>query len=146
MKLHLRPRPYQAGDINMQELITRINDKTGEPIIEERAALSGFYYVNGYRLSCTDLGKHGVKIELMHKQEGSGAIILPPKKAEECGGWLLQTMGQRGLNLPEELSQILKRLIKEKRLDRILKRGDKKMIRDVLKFLRGKQSRNWSWC
>ena len=105
----------------MQELIADINDKTGELIIEERSALSEFHYVNGYTLSFTDLGKHGVKIELIHKQEGSGAIILPPKRTKECGRWLLQTLGQRNLNLPKELSEILERLIKEKKLDRILK-------------------------
>ena len=126
----------------MQELIAKINDNTGEPIIEERSALSGFYYENGYTFSCTDLGKDGVKMELIHKQEGGGAIILPPKKTEEYGRWLLQTLGQRNLNLPKELSEILKRLIKEKRLDRILKRGDKKIIKDVLKFLKGQRSRN----
>ena len=126
----------------MQELITEINDKTGEPIIKQYSALSVFHYENGYALSCTDLGNRGVKVELIHKQQDSGAVILPPKKTEECGRWLLQTLGQRSYNLPKELSHILERLIKEKKLDQILKWGDKKIIKEVLKLLKAQRSTN----
>lgn len=126
----------------MRDLITGIDYKTGELIIDKDSALPGFYYKDGYILSCTDLGKAGVKIELTHRNEGSGAIILPPDKAQDYLGWLLQTLGHRNHALSEEFVEILKRLINEKKLDKILKRGDKKKVKDVLKFLKNLQSRN----
>lgn len=123
----------------MVELITKIDEMTGKPIIEEQSALSGFRYENGYMFSATDLGNKGVKVELVHKQDDGGAIILPPRKAEECGRWLLQTLGQRHHNLPEELLDVLDRLAKRKGLHRILKWGDKKKIKNSLKLLRSQQ-------
>jgi hypothetical protein len=99
-------------------------------------ALPEFRYQDGYTLWATDLGKRGVKIELVHTQDVGGAIILPPKKAGECGKWLLETLGQDRLGLPTELSDILERLAKQKASGRILKRGDKKKIKDALKVLK----------
>ena len=126
----------------MRDLIAKIDDETDKPIIGERRSLSGFRYENGYTLSCTDLGKNGVKVELVHKHEGSGAIILPPGKTKEYGRWLLQTISQRNHNPSKELAEILKRLINEKKLNKIFKRGDKKKVRDALNFLKSTRSKN----
>lgn len=125
----------------MLELITRIDDKTGKPVTKEQSALSEFCYEDGYLFSATDLGKRGVKVELVHGQEDGGAIILPPRKAKECGRWLLQTIGQTSFGFPKELPDILDRLVKEKKAGRILKRGDKKKIKDTLKVLKSQPSK-----
>jgi len=125
----------------MLELITGIDDKTGNPVAKERSALSEFCYEDGYVFSATDLGKRGVKIELVHRQEDGGAIILPPRKAEECGRWLLQTIGQTGLGFPKELPDILDRLVKEKNAGRVLRWGEKKKIKDAVKLLRNQPSK-----
>ena len=58
---------------NMQEIITKIDGKTGTPVVEKRAALAGFLFRDGYKFLATDLGKQGVKIELSHKDEDSAA-------------------------------------------------------------------------
>jgi hypothetical protein len=100
------------------------------------SALSAFSFENGYRFSATDLGNQGVKINLSHEADGGGAIILPPRKVAECGRWLLNTLGQDRLGLPRELTDILERLSREKAVGRVLKRGDKKKIKDALKVLR----------
>jgi hypothetical protein len=120
------------------ELIIRIDSKTGKPVIEDRPALSEFSYENGYVFRGTDLGGLGVKIELVHKEkeEGGGAIILPPGKAQECAKWLLKTLGQIYPSLPEELPDILKKIVKRKEATRILERGDKKKIKDALRLLK----------
>lgn len=126
----------------MREIITRIDTKTGEPIVEERPALSVFYYEDGYTLLGTDLGGLGVKIELMHKHEGGGAVILPPHKAQECAQWLLRTLGQVNQSLSKELPDILERVIEQRGPAQVLKRGDKKKIKDALKVLRKQASRS----
>ncbi|MHC4617872.1 MAG: hypothetical protein ACYTEQ_08980 [Planctomycetota bacterium] len=122
----------------MAELVIRIDDRTGEPVTENRPSLSEFRYENGYVFCGTDLGGLGVKIELLHKEkeEGGGAIILPPGKARECAKWLLTTLGQTHPHLPKELPEILKKIIKRKEATRILERGDKKKIRDALRLLK----------
>jgi len=120
----------------MQEIITKIDDKTGSPVVEKCVALAGFLFEDGYIFSATDLGKKGVKIELSHKDEDSAAVILPPQKAEECARWLLQTLEQPNRDLLRELPDILKRLTKQKGLGQALQRGDKKKIRDAVKILR----------
>ena len=113
-----------------EELIIDIDNATGKPISQETPALSGFYYKNGYELVLSDLGKLGVKIELTNAQESSAAVILPPNKTEECSKWMGKTLGLRNQNLPGELSKIFRRLLKEKRPEKILERGDKKIIKD----------------
>ena len=122
----------------MVELIVGINDKTGEPLVEDQAALSAFFYENGYRFSATDLGDEGVKIELVHKQENGGAIILPPGKAQECGEWLLETLGQKKQNLPEDLPDILEMLLEQKVLCRALNSVNKKKIQKAVKALKSR--------
>jgi len=126
----------------MREIITGIDDRTGEPITEKYSSLSSFCYEDGYALLGTDLGNEGVKIELVHKYEDGRAIILPPRKAKECGKWLLRTLGRVGQNLPEGLPDILEKLTKQKRVDRILKRGEKKKIKDAIKVLKKQLPRN----
>jgi hypothetical protein len=119
-----------------QEVITDMDEDTGEPMSRKTGALPGFYYRDGYTLYLADLGKVGVKIELIDAHEGSAAVILPPDKIEECSKWLSKTLGQRCHLLPEELSKILGRLIKEKRPNKILERGDKKTIKEALRLLK----------
>ena len=118
----------------MVRLTTSVNEE-GQLVISRKSAIARFCYEDGYAFLVTDLGKRGVKIELAHEDEGSGAIILPPAKAEECGKWLLQTIGQMKYSPLKELSGILKRVLREKALDRILQRGDKKKIREAVRLL-----------
>ena len=125
----------------MDERITIIDDNTGEPIVDKATALPEFSYKNGYLLSVTDLGKHGVKIELRH-QTDDAAIILPPAEAEQCAAWLLNTIGLKNHDPLTELPDILKRLIKHKQSKRILEHGDKKKIKDAIKVLRHRPSKN----
>lgn len=110
----------------MEETTIKIDDKTGRPTIEKHAALAGFIFVDGYIFSATDLGKNGVKIELSHRAGDSAAVILPIQKAEECGRWLLQSIGQPNRDLLKELQGVLKRLTKQKGLRIALQRGDNK--------------------
>jgi len=126
----------------MREIITIIDSKTGEPVVEERPALSGFYYEDGYTLLGTDLGGLGVKMELMRKHKGGGAVILPPHKARECAQWLQRTLGQVNQSLPKELPDVLERIIEQEGLAPVLKRGDKKKIKDVIKILKAQQGEN----
>jgi len=107
-----------------------------KPAGRRLSALPGFRYCNGYTFRATDLGKQGVKIELMHEEDVGAAIILPPKEAGRCGRWLLQTLGQDRHGLPEELADILQRLSGQKGAERFLEWGDKKKIKDALKILR----------
>jgi hypothetical protein len=109
-------------------------------VVEKRSALSGYCYQNGYVFSVTDLGKQGVKIELVHEYGDGRAIILPPAKAEECAKWLLRTIGQIKHSPLKELCDILQRLMREKSLGRILHRGDKKKIREAVRLLKIQQS------
>lgn len=100
------------------------------------AAFSTFRYKDGYTLSAIDLGVRGVKIELNQTYDDGAAIILPPKKVQDCGKWLLQTLGQDSHGLPRELTDILARLINHKKAGQIFERGDKTRIKDALKILR----------
>lgn len=125
----------------MDELINIIDENTDEAIADETSALARFSYQNGYLLSATDLGKHGVKIELCH-QTDAAAIILPPEEAKQCATWLLNTISLNNHNSLGELSDILQRLIKHKQSKRILEHGDKKKIKDALKLLKHKPSKN----
>ncbi len=118
-----------------QTVIVDTTRNEGKSARRQVAVLPGFYYKNGYTLCLADLGKVGVKIELIDSNEGSAAVILPPEKTEECSKWLSKTIGQRSRSLPEELAKILARLLKEKEPKRILERGDKKTIKEALKLL-----------
>ena len=120
----------------MDRLSLRIGDESGKPINRMYAAFSTFRYEDGYKLSAVDLGIRGVKIELNQTYDAGAAIILPPKKVQDCGKWLLQTLGQDSHGLPRELSDILTRLITHKKAAQILERGDKTKIKDALKILR----------
>lgn len=120
----------------MRQLTAEIDRSTGSSKAGSYSALSGFHYQNGYRLSATDLGNQGVKIELVHEKDIAGAIILPPGKVGECGRWLLETLGQDKHGLPKELFEILQRLSKQKGGELILQRGDKKTIKDTIRILR----------
>jgi hypothetical protein len=126
----------------MEETTIKIDDKTGSPTIEKHAALAGFLFEDGYVFSATDLGNKGVKIELSHRAEDSAAVILPIQKAEECGRWLLQTLGQRNRDLLKELLDVLKRQTKQKGLGIALQRGDKKVISDAIKMLKWQPQQN----
>lgn len=126
----------QGEILMMVELITKIDDKMGEPIIEERRALSRFCYESGYIFLGEDLGNRGVKIQLTGGYEDGRAIILPPEKARECGRWLLRTIGKAKYKLPKELLGILERLIERKGFQQRLRRGDKKIIAQALKVLK----------
>ena len=125
----------------MDELITIIDENMDEAIADETRALTRFSYQNGYLLSVIDLGKHGVKIELRH-QTDDAAIILPPAKAEQCATWLLNTISLKNYDPLIELPAILQRLIKHKQSKRILEHGDKKKIKDAIKVLKLKPSKN----
>jgi len=120
----------------MRQLTAEIDRSAGSSKAGSYSALSGFHYQNGYRLSATDLGNQGVKIELVYERDIAGAIILPPGKVGECGRWLLKTLGQDRHGLPKELPGILQRLSKQKSTELIFQRGDKKTIKDTLRILR----------
>ncbi len=125
----------------MDEMTTIIDENMDEAIPDETSALTRFSYQNGYLLSVIDLGKHGVKIELRH-QADAAAIILPPEEAKQCATWLLNTISLNNHNSLGELPAILQRLIKHKQSKRILEHGDKKKIKDAIKLLKHKPSKN----
>jgi hypothetical protein len=125
----------------MDEMITIIDENTGEPIADRASALTQFSYQDGYLLSVTGLGKHGVKVELRH-QADAAAIILPPEEARQCATWLLNTIDLKNHNSLGELHAILQRLIKHKQSKRILEHGDKRKIKDAIKLLKHKPSKN----
>ena len=120
----------------MKEHSAGLNTKPGKRAGQGLSALPGFHYDNGYMFQATDLGHQGVKIELVHEYDAGGAIILPPKEVGKYGRWLLQTLGQDRYGLPKELPDILKRLTGQKAANRVLRRGDKKKIREALKVLK----------
>ena len=120
----------------MESLSLRIGHESGKPINRMYAAFSTFRYEDGYKLSAIDLGLRGVKIELNQEYDAGAAIILPPNKVQDCGKWLLQTLGQDSHGLPRDLSDILTRLITHKKAAQIFERGDKTKIKDALKLLR----------
>ena len=119
----------------MEEQIAIIDENTGVPVIDKVSAIPEFAYQNGYLLSISDLGKNGVKIELLH-QADEAAVILPPTEAKQCAYWLLNTIGLKNNEPLTKLPDILKRLIKHKQSNRILQYGDKKKIKDAIKALR----------
>ncbi|MHC4061555.1 MAG: hypothetical protein ACYSUC_01240 [Planctomycetota bacterium] len=108
--------------------------------MRKRSALSAFRFENGYTFSATDLGNQGVKVELAHEHQNGGAIILPPAKAQEYAKWILRTIAQREHNSLKELPDILKRLMQQKAIGRMLQRGDKKKIREALRLLKTQHS------
>ncbi|MHC4085160.1 MAG: hypothetical protein ACYSWZ_02615 [Planctomycetota bacterium] len=120
----------------MESLSLRFGNEPGKPINRMYDTFSTFRYEDGYRLSAIDLGLRGVKIELNQTYDAGAAIILPPNKVQDCGKWLLQTLGQDSYGLPRELTDILARLINHKKASQILERGDKTKIKDALKILR----------
>lgn len=123
----------------MEGLSPRFSNTPGRQINQMYTAFSVFRYENGYTLSVVDLGAQGVKVELNRTFDIGGAIILPPEKVQECGRWLLQSLGQDSFGLPRELSDVLSRIIKHKKSSQIFERGDKKKIKDALKILRSEQ-------
>jgi len=135
------PNAASRKVVIMDELITIIDENMNEAIPDETSALTRFSYQNGYLLSVIDLGKHGVKIELRH-QTDAAAIILPPEEAKQCATWLLNTISLNNHNLLGELPAILQRLIKNKQSKRILEHGDKKKIKEAIKLLKHKPSKN----
>ncbi len=120
----------------MSEFTAASDSFLGIPSIERRNNLSRFSYQDGYTLAVTDLGSKGVKVELRHRYDTAGAIILPPGQAGKCGKWLLNTLGQDRHGLPSELADILERLSKQKANNGVFKRGDKKKLKDALKVLK----------
>jgi len=97
---------------------------------------SAFRYEDGYTLVVTDLGSRGVKLELFHNRDGTAAVILPPEKVRQCARWLLRTIAQNELGLPLKLSELLTRIDKEKCFAALLRRGDKKVLKESLRLLR----------
>jgi hypothetical protein len=112
----------------MVRLTEQIGEK-GPLLAKKRSVLSEFCYENGYRLSVTDLGNEGVKIELVHEYKDGGAIK-----------YLLQTIRQIKYSPLKELANILQRLMREKSLGQILQRGEKKKIREAVRLLKIQQS------
>lgn len=106
-----------------------------------RSALPPFAYEDGYTLSATDMGKLGVKIELKHRYDTAGAIILPPERVAECGRWMLETLEQESHGLPKDLRGILERLSSQSGFKPTLQRGDKKKIKDALKVLNSQRAK-----
>ena len=120
----------------MERLSLRTGDELKKPINKVYAAFSAFRYEDGYTFSAIDLGTRGVKMELNREYDIEAAVILPPEKVQDCGKWLLQTLGQNSYGLPKELTDILQRLISHEKSALILQRGDKTKIKDALKVLR----------
>ena len=124
----------------MDTLSLRRAEKPKKQIKKMYAALPGFTYQDGYKLSAVDLGDHGVKIELNRAYDIGGAIILPPDQVRECGRWMMKSLGQNTLGLSKELVDVLQRLIRHEKASKILERGDKKKIKDAIKLLKHKPS------
>ena len=123
----------------MERLSLRTGEEPKKPINQMYAAFSAFRYKDGYTFSAIDLGTRGVKVELNQEYDVGAAVILPPEKVRDCGRWLLQTLGQNSYGLPEELTDILQRVISHEKSAIILQRGDKTKIKDALKVLRRDQ-------
>jgi hypothetical protein len=127
----------------MPEIIDRINIPSGEDLMRQNGkALPHFTYADGYTLNITDFGNAGVKVELLHDEEPTCALILPPTVARECAKWLLRTIGQQDPRLPTEFPMILHRLIRHKDPNGVLKRGDKKKLIEALRILKAMDSKN----
>lgn len=91
-----------------------------------------FTFAAGYELAVVDMGGEGVRLELSHRYEGNGAIILPPEVAEELGRWLLSSLGQTVSKLPNRLEETLKRILVGKRFEP----GDKNRLRETINVLK----------
>lgn len=124
----------------MLGITPQTNGDNSSTLIAKHSALSAFHFENGYTFSATDLGNQGVKVELVHEHQNGGAIILPPAKAQEYAKWILRTIAQREHNSLKELPDILKRLMQQKAIGRMLQRGDKKKITEALRLLKSQHS------
>lgn len=120
----------------MPEVMMKTDEKMDELLFEADSAMSTFSYESGYTLKGKDLGDRGVKLELFGEDEEGRAIILPPGKAQECGKWLLQTIGEEAHRLPRDLPEILQRLILQKGPSKRLKRGDKTKVQQAIRVLK----------
>jgi hypothetical protein len=117
------------------EAVIGIDEKTGQPIIEELSAVPTFSFRNGYTLSGLDLGQRGVKLNLVRQCEDPRGIILPPEQARQFGSWLVGTVAAKPQSLPPDLADILRSILKQKGLRATLKKGDKARIRQALRIL-----------
>jgi len=126
----------------MSQASVTLKANTRRSVTNASKALPEFCYENGYSFRGKDLGREGVKIELVHQYHGGGSIIMPPSEAKQCANWLLRTIGQQPSELPDELADILQRIIKHKHVREQLKRGEKKKIQDAVKVLRDRQKEN----
>lgn len=122
------------------EAVIGIDEKTGQPIIEELSAVPTFSFRNGYTLSGLDLGQHGVKLNLVRQCEDPRGIILPPEQTRQFGSWLAGTVAAKPQSLPPDLADILRRILKQKGLRATLKKGDKTRIRQALRALTNQTS------
>ncbi len=104
-------------------------------LLEKYSSIPGFQYEDGYTIEATDLANRGVKIEMSHRHDMDGAIILPPEKVSECGRWMLKTLGQDQHGLPNELTDVLRRISRQTGQSAVLQRGDKQRIREALRIL-----------
>ena len=125
----------------MDKPVRTSSENRNRPSRVPRSALPPYSYEDGYTFSVTDLGKLGVKIELKHRYDTAGAIILPPKEVAKCGRWMLETLEQESNGMPKELHGILERLSRQSGFKPTLKRGDKKKIKDALKVLNSQRAK-----
>jgi len=125
----------------MDKPVRTSSENRHRPARVSRSVLPPFAYEDGYTFSATDLGKLGVKIELKHRYDTAGAIILPPKEVAKCGRWMLETLEQDSNGMPKELRGILERLSKQSGFKPTLQRGDKKKIKAALKVLNSQRSK-----
>lgn len=120
------------------EAVIGIDERTGQPIIEELSAVPTYYFRNGYTLSGLDLGQRGVKLNLLRQCEEPRGIILPPEKAWQFASWLAATIAVKRPALPPDLADVLRRLLKQKGLTLVLKKGDKTTLKRALHALNGR--------
>jgi hypothetical protein len=111
---------------------------TVELSANSQVGVAEFSYQDGYVLMVSDLGSEGVRIELTHPREGSATVIMPPQKVQSCAHWMLRTLALRKNSLPEELPEVLHRLVNNK----TLRRGEKKKVRDAIQIIRRWESPN----
>lgn len=119
----------------MVELTGKGDHETYEAETPEKAALRQFHYKKGYSLLCSDLGSEGVKVELGHSDEDASAVVLPPDKVRQCARWMLRTLELRNHDSLKELPEILQRIITGNGSKKAFKRGDKKKLREAMKFI-----------
>ena len=124
----------QTGAV--EEMVAEIDCKTGEPIIRERPILEQFCYEGGYTLALTDLASQGVKVEILHPDEGSRAVILPSDEVERCAQWILCALALGRGSLVAELAAILERLMQSKDSRLSIRQSDKKRLREAMTIMR----------